>query len=422
MKVGAAPPKRKQVSKDIDQSAVLTKATVSKKGRRKRTKRRVQIDDDEEEEKTQTVATSLFSAPALGVEADEKRDDDDANAKNVSKLESVGDDDGDSAVMNLFDDEEDAMPTINAKTPEVAPKQNQKQKAKDMFGSDSDEEEDPLGLSAPVSAKVKVEDAGEMSRSGVKIDVSKLRMGGGPAMTVKQIRAQRAKAQSQSQSQTQTKSTANAKDSVFGDSSDEDEMGAVEKVVESEKVSVKKDATEEAFEKYFGGKDKAISDAENEKEKEKVESAMENKGRKSSGSGKLADKFAHLNIDPSKMKVGAAPPRKTKAFASGAAEKEVVEDKEITQTEDSTVIAVKSSEDREIDELFGSDDDVDVVATQPASRAKAKTSPVPDLEKETPSKAKVKSNLFDSDSDDDWTSKRAKPKRKETDDFDSLFD
>merc|ERR1712129_384050 len=115
---------------------------------------------------------------------------------------------------------------------------------------------------------------------------------------------------------------------------------------------------------------------------------------------------------------GAAPPRKTKAFASGAAEK-----KEVAEDEGSTEVAVKSSEDREIDELFGSDDEVDVVATQPVNRAKAKTmkeaSPEPELEKETPSKAKTKSNLFDSDSDEDWTSKRAKPKRKETDDFDS---
>merc|ERR1712129_220649 len=106
---------------------------------------------------------------------------------------------------------------------------------------------------------------------------------------------------------------------------------------------------------------------------------------------------------------------------------EVVEDKEITHTEDDSTVVVKSSEDREIDELFGSDDEVDVVATQPVRRAKAKTkkeaSPEPELEKETPPKAKAKSNLFDSDdSDEDWTSKRGKPKRKETDDFDSLFD
>merc|ERR1712025_483396 len=94
----------------------------------------------------------------------------------------------------------------------------------------------------------------------------------------------------------------------------------------SEKKS-RTDATEVAFDKYFGGKDK-------DKEKETTTTTESKTQFKSAGSGKLAEKFGHLNLDPSKMKVGAAPPRKAKAFTSGAADEETAE----TETEEAVQV------------------------------------------------------------------------------------
>merc|ERR1712176_685907 len=64
MKVGAAPPKRKQEKQEMDQSVTLNRATVSKKGRRKRSKKKIKIDDDDAA--NTNVSTSLFSsAPSI---------------------------------------------------------------------------------------------------------------------------------------------------------------------------------------------------------------------------------------------------------------------------------------------------------------------------------------------------------------------
>ena len=55
LKVGAAPPKRQKRKQEIDHSVAINKVTVAKKGRRKRTKKRVIIEDDNEE------SVSLFA-------------------------------------------------------------------------------------------------------------------------------------------------------------------------------------------------------------------------------------------------------------------------------------------------------------------------------------------------------------------------
>lgn len=57
LKHGAVPPKRKQVVQEIDHSVSLNKPTVTKQGRRKRTKKKIIMVDDESD----TVSTSLFS-------------------------------------------------------------------------------------------------------------------------------------------------------------------------------------------------------------------------------------------------------------------------------------------------------------------------------------------------------------------------
>merc|ERR1712129_581721 len=64
MKVGAAPPKRKQEKQEMYQSVTLNRATVSKKGRRKRSKKKIKIDDDDGA--NTNVSASLFSsAPSI---------------------------------------------------------------------------------------------------------------------------------------------------------------------------------------------------------------------------------------------------------------------------------------------------------------------------------------------------------------------
>merc|ERR1712129_341677 len=64
MKVGAAPPKRKQEKQEMDQSVTMNRANVSKKGRRKRSKKKIKIDDDDGA--NTNVSASLFSsAPSV---------------------------------------------------------------------------------------------------------------------------------------------------------------------------------------------------------------------------------------------------------------------------------------------------------------------------------------------------------------------
>merc|ERR1712154_647768 len=63
--------------------------------------------------------------------------------------------------------------------------------------------------------------------------------------------------------------------------------------------------TEEAFDKYFGDKSKKKQEPKEESKEEPKKEPKDSAKSQFKTKGKLAEKFGHLNLDPTKMKVGA---------------------------------------------------------------------------------------------------------------------
>merc|ERR1712154_647769 len=165
--------------------------------------------------------------------------------------------------------------------------------------------------------------------------------------------------------------------------------------------------TEEAFDKYFGDKSKKKQEPKEESKEEPKEEPKDSAKSQFKTWGKLAEKFGHLNLDPTKMKVGATRQRKPVAFKS-----ETTQQPQKPKEDSSNIFDVEevskraSTQEKEIDELFDFDD-------EPQQTVKVQPEPEPEPEPKMESKPKPKpkekasSNIFDdSDDDDMWSSNK----------------
>merc|ERR1712228_972600 len=225
----------------------------------------------------------------------------------------------------------------------------------------------------------------------------------------------------------------NEKLAMFND--DNDAFG----IASSENVIISKQKTLGPQKEELVDNEVDVQSHENVKEKVEENQNEKEEETKFKKPGKLADKFGHLNFDPTKMKVGAGPPKKTKEFVSGNNEEQ--------KSQNDTFVKKKrkNTVDMEIDELFDfvPDDDnndkneekekEDVIEDKVQEK---EPSPTPEIEQEADIVAvvekkenvkevkKATTNIFDDSSDDDvFSSNITKKKLKmDEDDFDSLFD
>merc|ERR1712154_21869 len=191
--------------------------------------------------------------------------------------------------------------------------------------------------------------------------------------------------------------------------------------------------TEEAFDKYFGDKSKKKQEPKEESKEEPKEEPKDSAKSQFKTKGKLAEKFGHLNLDPTKMKVGASRQRKPVAFKSEETQQpEKPKDDSSNIFDDEEVSKRASTQEKEIDELFDFDDEpqkTDKVEPElkPEPEPKMESKPKAKEPSPEPEKPKASSNIFDdSDDDDMWSSNKnitkSKLNNKDDDDLDSLFD
>eukprot|EP01083_Nonionella_stella_P064892 169600_1 len=407
MKVGASPRKRKQETQEMDQSVLLNKATVSKRGRRKRTKKKLKMDDDMEEKSA--VSASLFAA-----QTEQKVDEDpftthkqetkaafdplqdDDTAPVVDDNEEVSKPKRDDPLENLFgeSDEED-HDTLDVKTT-VTPKKKAMVVKEDVDPFADSEEENVLSARTekettpikqdPLSGMFDEEvtlfgdsDGNVKNKAMIKEDVD-------PFEDFEEDTVHDAP----------PKKAASVTDDpllsgMFGDSEAEDIVKPSE--TPKEKAIVKKDTTPVPEDPLSGMFDEVVKEEKKRKEKEKKAEMKSTTKEETSWK---------LDLDEEEK-----PKRKVSA----------------------------STAEDELDALFG---DEPTVAPPKPTIVKDPTPPPPvepepepehDLQQQPKEKEvekeKETTNIFDdSDSDDMWSSKKKfkKLNTRDDDDFDSLFD
>eukprot|EP01084_Bolivina_argentea_P163720 284777_1 len=410
MKVGAAPPRRKREKQEIDQSMILNKTTIKKKGRRKRTKKKIKIDDDDEEKSN--VSASLFAQTNIM----EEKEDLPATPKAKPKTSK-----------SLFDelDDENDIDDILVKSV-TKPKQEIKPKKKgNIFGDESSDDDDPW-TKKPEPKVEKKEEIKPKKKDKPKDIFKQSGIGGGMDLF-----------DDESDDDGFVKFKKNPK-------IDEKITGTQVKKIQTKKTAINPlaDSDDDGFQvvdKKEEPKKEKTPEPKQEIVPEKKPEPIVKQSPKSTfkKKGKLSKKFGHLNFDPTKMMVGAGPPRKKKAFqGDNVNEPKKKKDESIFDEAEEP-----KREDAKADELDSLFDEVPQKPKEKTPQAKVvkkkvkvkepSPSPEPEIVKKKPKEVvkettKASTNIFDmsdSDEDDIFAAPKKKNKLKnQDDDIDGLFD